>query len=57
MARQCVRLSPPRPAISSLRRRRHRVIDGDIGTACASTSAAISPAGPAPMTATAIVRA
>ena len=31
--------------------RRHRVIDGDAAPPCASTSAAIRPAGPAPMTA------
>ena len=31
---------------------RHRVVDGDVAPPCASTSAAIRPAGPAPMTAT-----
>src|SRR5579872_4293537 len=51
----CVRLSPPRPAIRNL-----RPTDGiasktvTFAPPCASTSAAINPAGPAPMMATSI---
>src|SRR5579872_878153 len=54
----CVRLRPPRPAIRNL-----RPADGiasktvTLAPLCANTSAAINPAGPAPMTATSIFAA